>query len=96
MSIRRPAEIVREIADGIEADQRVYRAGQCAGQREEHGHGSVTDRIAPHTVDSPSITAVGYDEADNGHQNRGQHGHFLKVQPHMDVIILKRLFSLTV
>ena len=72
-----------------EADQRVYRAGQCAGQREEHGHGSVTDRIAPHTVDAPSITAVGYDEADDGHQNSRHHGHFLKVELHMNVIILK-------
>ena len=70
--------------------QRIYRTCQCTGQRQKHGHSSVTDCIAPYTVDSPSITTVRYDKSDNGHENRSQNGHLLEVQSHVNIIFLKR------
>ena len=73
-----------------QADQGIHCTCQRAGKRKKHGHGSVTDRIAPYTVNSPAITAVRYDKTDNGHKDRGQDGHFLEIQPHIDIIFLKR------
>ena len=73
-----------------QAREGVYGACQCSGKRQKHGHGSVTDRIAPYTVNSPSVTAVGYDKTNDRHQDRGQDRHSLEFQTHADIVFLER------
>ena len=74
---------------GNQAGQGVHGAGQRAGEGEKHGHGSVADGIAPDAVNAPAVAAVGDDEADDGHQDGGEDGHFLEIQPHPDVFRLE-------
>ena len=74
---------------GNQAGQGVHGAGQRAGEGEKHGHGSVADGIAPDAIDAPAVAAVGDDEADDGHQDGGEDGHFLKIQPHSDIFRLE-------
>lgn len=77
------------MAVGIRLVREFTGAGQRAGEGEKHGHGSVADGIAPDAIDAPAVAAVGDDEADDGHQDGGEDGHFLEIQPHPDVFRLE-------